>query len=435
MKNTELEERLLRPVCGDADQPMVCAKKLVGDPEGWPIAQVIEWLQTDGRFAPTVPFLLEALSKKLVEVGAPIWRVMIGYRTLHPKVAAEGAIWTRGQDAVVRRRSDHGIWTREEYIGSPVEQVYEKKGPIRWRLDNLDPEKDHTVLQEIKAAGGTDYFGQYFSFAKSRGGSFMVATDRESGFTDSDIVKLEALLKFLTPVLEVIVLHSVATNLLDTYLGPRTGQRVLNGTVQRGDGEVIDAALWFSDLREFTKMTEHLPPEELIDVLNTYFEHVYQAVNTYGGEVLRFIGDAMLIVFPAESEDKRREACKAALDAAMDAFSSLAVLNKLRRRRGKPEIRFGVGLHVGHVVYGNVGAPERLDFTVMGSAVNRTARLESLTKQVGVPLLISKEFKMLTGAPSTYRGEYEVKGLDTKMPVYSYRGFDMAYGLTPPESG
>lgn len=434
MKNTEIEDRLLRPVEGGPDNAVVCAKKLVGDTEGWPVGQVVEWLLTDGRFAPTVPFLLEALSKKLNEVGAPVWRAMIGYRTLHPKIAVEGAVWTRGQESVVRRQADHGIWSRDSYVGSPVERVYDAKGPLRWRLETLS-DAEHEVLHEVKQAGGTDYFGQYFSFAKSRGGTLMLSTDRKGGFLESDIVKFEALVKFLTPVLEVIVLHSVATNLLDTYLGPRTGQRVLNGSVQRGDGEVIDAAMWFSDLRNFTQMTEHLPPEELIDILNTYFEHVYLAVTTYGGEVLRFIGDAMLIVFPAEDESRRRAACKAALDAAMDAFNSLAVLNNMRKRAGKPEILFGVGLHVGHVVYGNVGAPERLDFTVMGSAVNRTARLESLTKQVGVPLLISKEFQVLTGAPSTYRGEYEVKGIETKMPVYSYRGFDTSYGLTPPESG
>lgn len=434
MKNTELEERLLRPVSSGPQDSNVCARKLVGDADGWQISQVIEWLQTDGRFAPTVPFLLEALSKKLNEAGAPVWRAMIGYRTLHPKIAVEGAIWTRGHDSVVRRQSDHGIWNREAYVGSPVEQVNNKKMPIRWRLDNLTGE-DHEVLHEVKKAGGTDYFGQYFSFAKSRGGSFMLATDQAGGFTDSDLSKLQALAKFLTPVLEVIVLNGVAINLLDTYLGPRTGKRVLAGTVKRGDGELIDAALWFSDLRDFTSMTEHLPAEEVLEILNAYFEHVYLAVNTYGGEVLRFIGDAMLIVFPAESEAKRRSACKAALDAAMDAFNSLAVLNNMRKRAGKPEIRFGVGLHVGQVVYGNVGAPERLDFTVMGPAVNRTARLESLTKLVGVPLLISKDFKTLTGAPSTYRGEYEVKGIDSKLPVFSYRGFDTAYGLSAPESG
>lgn len=434
MKNTELEERLLRPISDGPDDARVCTGKLVGDIDGWPIAQVIEWLQTDGRHAPTVPFLLEALSKKLNEVGAPVWRAMVGYRTLHPQIAVEGAIWTRDQDSVVRQQSDHGIWTRDAYVGSPVEQVYSQKKPMRWRLDNLT-EADHLVLHEVQKAGGTDYFGQYFSFAKSRGGAFMLSSDREGGFTDSDLKKFEALAKFLTPILEVIVLNSVAINLLNTYLGPRTGQRVLNGTVKRGDGELIDAALWFSDLRDFTSMTEHLPANEVLEILNAYFEHVYLAVNTYGGEVLRFIGDAMLIVFPAESEAKRRSACKAALDAAMDAFNSLAVLNNMRKRAGQPEIRFGVGLHVGQVVYGNVGAPERLDFTVMGTAVNRTARLESLTKQVGVPLLISKDFKTLTGAPSTYRGEYEVKGIDAKLPVFSYRGFDAAYGLSPPESG
>ena len=137
MKDTDLEERLLRPVCSASDSEAVCAQKLVGDADGWQISQVIDWLQTDGRFAPNVPLLLEALSKKLNEVGAPVWRAMIGYRTLHPKIAVEGAVWTRGKDSVVRRQADHGIWPRDTYVGSPVEQVNTNMKSMRWRLDNL----------------------------------------------------------------------------------------------------------------------------------------------------------------------------------------------------------------------------------------------------------------------------------------------------------
>ena len=211
-------------------------------------------------------------------------------------------------------------------------------------------------------------------FVNSPPAGFIVASDAEQGFSDGDIAKFTALARHLAPVLETISNRRIAVTLLDTYLGPRSGRRVLEGKIRRGDGEAIEAAMWFSDLRDFTPLTESLPISDLLQMLNHYFETVSAAVMSRGGEILRFIGDAMLIVFPVDERRTRRQACQAALHAAEDAFASLAPVNLMRRRGGQPEIRFGVGLHVGQVIYGNVGAPERLDFTVMGVAVNRTAR-------------------------------------------------------------
>ena len=193
----------------------------------------------------------------------------------------------------------------------------------------------------------------------------------------------------------------------------------MSGKVRRGDGEVIDAVMWFSDLRDFTPLTESLPPERLLGMLNAYFELVAAAVTARGGEILRFIGDAMLIVFPVSSATSPRAACEAALDGARDAYASLAALNHRRRRAGEPMIRFGVGLHVGEVIYGNVGAPDRLDFTVMGPAVNRTARLESLTKTLGPPLLMSSEFAAQIRAGIHSLGQHAMKGVAERQEVFA----------------
>jgi adenylate cyclase len=187
--------------------------------------------------------------------------------------------------------------------------------------------------------------------------------------------------------------------LLDTYIGHRAGGKVLDGLIKRGDGETIDAVIWYCDLRDYTLLTETLAPDELLAMLNTYFEFISAAVSEHGGEVLRFIGDAMLIVFPVDSNVDIRHTCKLVLDAAIDILRDLKNFNQQRQQQGYPEIRFGIGLHIGHVIYGNVGAPDRLDFTVMGAAVNRTARLEELTKKVGVPLLLSAEFAEHTEGP------------------------------------
>ena len=189
--------------------------------------------------------------------------------------------------------------------------------------------------------------------------------------------------------------------------------------IKRGDADVIHAALWFSDLRNFTHLSETLEPDQVLAMLNEYFEFVAAAVTAQGGEILRFIGDAMLIVFPIDENMCIRTACNAAIEAAIDAQDSLAPLNHQRRRHGLPQIEFGVGLNVGEVIYGNVGAPDRLDFTVMGPAVNRTARLESLTKDLGHNILFSREFADLVEQPVRDLGEHEMKGIAGLQKVYA----------------
>ncbi len=188
---------------------------------------------------------------------------------------------------------------------------------------------------------------------------------------------------------------------------------------ERSEDDSVRAALRINDFRNFTHITETLEADLVIGMLNEYFEFVAAAVTTRGGEILRFIGDAMLIVFPIDSNSTRQATCKAAIDAAIDAQSTLASLNHRRRRRGEPEIEFGVGLNVGEVVYGNVGAPDRLDFTVMGPAVNRTARLESLTKEFGRNILFSKEFAELIDNPVQSLGEHNMKGIAEPQAVFA----------------
>ena len=267
--------------------------------------------------------------------------------------------------------------------------------------------------------GGKDYMLMPLRFSDASMTLFGVTTDRAEGFAKGDLRKFETLAETLSPVFEVLKLRRVAKTLLDTYVGKRTGERVLKGLVKRGDGEMIHAALWFSDLRDFTALTESLPPNKVLAMLNAYFEHVDAAVTPRGGEILRFIGDAMLIVFPARTKREVDVACQSAVEAAREALSGLAALNQRRNRTGEPQIRFGVGLNVGEVIYGNVGAPERLDFTVMGPAVNRTARLEGLTATLGVPLLMSAEFVAHLHEPVRSLGPQPMKGVPLPQEVFA----------------
>ena len=393
--------------------------RLFSEPrEGWPIEQALMWVLTTGRQIEDPSRLTEALCERLLTLGAPIWRTRLDFRTLHPQVTALGFTWIRGA-AMRGSRVEHGIEETDAFIGSPMAKVYIEGEVLRRRLEGLDPVREHQVLHDIAAAGGTDYLALPIRFRTEVGGCTTFATDRKEGYDDTDVLKLMALGEVLASVLEVMSVRHAARSLLDTYLGPRIGDRVLRGQIRRGDGESIDAAMWFSDLRDFTPLTESLPAREVLAILNTYFELVAAAVTARGGEILRFIGDAMLIVFPTSAAVSGQTACRAALDAAVDAFASLATLNHRRRRQSLPAVRFGIGLHVGTVIYGNVGAPDRLDFTLMGPAVNRTARLESLTKDLGHELLMSAEFARYVGSPVRSLGAHPMKGVPTPQEVFA----------------
>ena len=256
-------------------------------------------------------------------------------------------------------------------------------------------------------------------FSGGLGSALILSTKVARGFSHADIEKFRKLRLYLSPVIEVHSLRHLTKSLLNTYVGKRTGDKVLAGMIQRGDADIINAALWFSDLRNFTELTETLPAQQVLQMLNDYFEFVAAAVTARGGEILRFIGDAMLIVFPIDDDMCPQTASNAAIDSAIDAHNTLASLNHQRRRHGQAEINFGVGLNVGEVVYGNVGSPDRLDFTVMGPAVNRTARLESLTKTLDCNILFSRQFAELINIESQSLGMHEMKGIAEPQAVYA----------------
>ncbi len=406
------------PVERVSERRAALVESLTNESPGWSLLETVVWLFCEGRYITCPAGLMERLGEHLHAQHAPAWRLRIGVRTLHPEVAALGITWLRGHGAKVNN-VPHGFERSDDYVGSPVQHVFETGRPLRRRLIELDPDRDHEVLHQLSADGGTDYLAVPLTFSTGRVSTFAIATDRPQGFSDQDIRQLSALAEFLAPILEVLTTQHLARTLLDTYVGHRTGSKVLQGLIKRGDAETIKAALWFSDLRDFTAITESLPLNQLMATLNAYFELIAAAVTARGGEILRFIGDAMLIVFPVEQEEGIPAACDSALDSAIDAFDNLAALNHRRQRKGELPISFGVGLHFGEVVYGNVGAPDRLDFTVMGAAVNRTARLEGLTKSVGHPLLMSRDFARLIRPPTRSVGSYEMKGVHLPQEVFT----------------
>jgi adenylate cyclase len=382
----------------------------------WSVGPVIDWLLREGRLKADPVALVDGLAAQLLRAGAPLWRLRLGFFTIHPQVAAWAYVWKRGEKAQIER-FPHGVRQSAAFIGSPAQRMMDSGAPVRYRLGAL-ARTDHRLLHELAAEGGTDYLLLPLRFSDGSRNVFAVATDAERGFGARDLANFEQLSHALGAALEAAATRRIAETLLDTYVGHRSGRRILSGQIQRGAADLIEAAIWYADLRDFTALSEKLPGARLLEMLNAYFELVAQAVTPRGGEILRFMGDAMLILFPADKKGRLGAACAAATDAALDAFARAETLNHRRRLDGCPEIRFGVGLNAGQVVYGNVGAPDRLDFTVIGPAVNRAARLESMTKDLGVPLLMTATFAAALGRPVRSLGAHRMRGLEEPVEVF-----------------
>ncbi|WP_052711560.1 adenylate/guanylate cyclase domain-containing protein [Elstera litoralis] len=391
---------------------LLCSReKLLGPSEGWSLAPIAEWLLTEGQRAHSAEALVAGLTERLLILGLPLDRLRVSVETLHPQLIAWSVSWFK-ETGTSLFLAPHSIGLRPDFKGSPIEHIRAGGAEIRYRpalglLEHNQPNFFDDLVQEQIS----DYIALPMVFSNGTRNFVSFGSRAAEGFSDADLAKLRALVLFLTPLFETLELRFLSKTLLETYVGPRTADKVLAGSIKRGDSEVIQAAIWYSDLRNFTGLTESLPAAKLIELLNEYCEHVAAAASPRGGEILQFIGDAILIVFAADGENSLRIAANNAVDAAIDAFNGLAVVNHRRQRRQEPPIRFGVGLHVGTVTHGNIGSPSRLAFNVVGGAVNRAARLEAQTKDFDTPLLFSSDLAALLSQPSRKLGDVPMRGL------------------------
>jgi adenylate cyclase len=362
--------------------------------------------------------LMADLVELLRAQGLPLWRCRFNLMTKHPELVWHTVHWSEEEGVKWIDRSrvtmDEPLFTR-----SPVALVRNGSPPIRVRLEGDD--LPFPVCQELKALGGTDYFIQGLRYSTGDIGYISWAARVPEGFSDEALAALAELAPYLAQRIELASAYHATQALLEVYLGRNAGQRVAQGGFQRGGGELIDAAIWFCDLRDFTSLSEQSTPQAMVKTLDEYFDHVAGAVMKRGGEVLKFIGDAILAIFPV-AEDAPR-ACRSALMAAEEALASLQRLNAERRTREEAPLSIGVALHVGQVMYGNIGARGRLDFTVISSAVNEACRLESLCKPLKVPLTLSEAF-VQTARPETAveLGQHSLKGVQSPMRVFTLKG-------------
>lgn len=377
------------------------------------------WLLHEGPKFRRTRKLIGALCHKLIAADVPIMRAAVTVRTLHPQILGTGYTWAPGMHDAVQVDRGHDILNDEMYLRSPFKTIHDGAPRVRRRLEGPDTQLDYPILEELRAKGGTDYVALPLNFGDGSIHVISLATDRPGGFTKGCIALFETLLPALSTVLELLNQRRVTAALLETYLGLNAGKRVLNGEITRGSGENIHAVVWYSDLRGFTPLSDSKPRDELMSVLNDYFEIMIGEIEAGGGEVLKLVGDAVLAIFPMTDAAFRYYICNKALDTAVKARAAMMERNIQRAAEGKVATGFGIALHLGDVIYGNIGAPDRLDFTVVGPAVNHVTRIEELCKQVGTNLLVSEAFKSTCERKLVSVGEHRLRGIDEPQEIFT----------------
>jgi len=383
----------------------------------WSIAPVIDWLLHKGRLLGTPQAVVGELCARLREAGMPLDRVGFFFWTLHPQYFGVAMFWDGREVKVAHGTRD--LISSDTYRKSPAAAIRNGERAIRRQLERADCPLDWPVLEELKAEGVTDYVMVEVVFGNGSRNSVSLATRKHGGFSDHDISEVQQLLHVFALAMENFIHRDMARTLLETYLGRISGGRVLDGQVQRGDGDEIDAVIWFSDLRDSTPLSAKLGERPFLELLNDYYETTAGAVLKHGGEVLRFIGDASLAVFPVTNGgETRRGACARAIQAARAARERGLAANERRAGAGLQPFAFGVGLHLGRVLYGNIGTPERLEFSVIGSAANETARIEALCKTTQRDVVLSREVMTELGERWPSLGEFDLRGVARPVEVF-----------------
>ena len=381
---------------------------------------LLHWVTREAWQAATPQEMIATLALRLVAGGFPLWRLRLLIRTLHPQLFATSFAWRSDGDGVETTRASHAVLESRAYLDSPFAPILRGEGGVRRRLEGPQPKLDYPILQDLHAEGGTDYVAMPLRFSDGQINIITLVSREAGGFSTAQLGLLYEILPVLSRLFEVFALQDTAATLLGTYLGRRTGSEVLHGLIRRGDGRDIDAAIWLCDLRDSTVLSESMSREAYLESLNQFFDCMVEPIVEHGGEVLKYIGDAVLAIFPIEEPGSpAHEACARALAAAADARARVEQLNRERGERAEPPLAYGIGLHRGSLTYGNIGSADRLDFTIVGTAVNQVARIENLTKILHVPLLISSAFAASFGGELIPLGRHQLRGVALPQEIFT----------------
>jgi len=408
---------------------------------------ILRWITTKGIKVKRISCLINGFIHQLNHQGFGLFRCAVLVKTLHPQIEMIYYSW-KPSDLKTSMKKSHFAFgsSTYNYDSSVVEKTTYQHGSARGsdgfksspfkRLDDgekwihcpLDPAAQHfdfPILKELSKIGATDYFAASLITQSDDGAisnQISWSTNKPGGFTPQEIRTLKQVADCFAMCLEMHLNRHITETLLSVYLGEHSGKNVLNGKIQRGDVEVLDAAIWFSDLRGFTQMSGNVDSETLVGWLNEYFETVSKVILQNNGEILKFVGDAVLAIFPIHQPAQRNTICAGALDAAREANQALQTLNESRESKGLPPLSHGIALHEGDVQYGNIGALQRLDFTVIGQAVNLTSRLEGLCSSLKLPIVVSEIFaSRVDNSCLQLAGEFTLKGMEEKQKVFGVK--------------
>lgn len=366
-----------------------------------------DWLAEAGLRNTSLEEILDGFSRRLNELDVPVARTFVGMNTLHPMVRARGLIWDRAAPEITQFKFSHAGIDVAMVRESPFAPML-RDGVAEWRRDLTDMAtvKGVPVFEELQAAGMTEWLGRVFPMGElvpqvgwtaEADHSERLAlvcsltTDRPGGYSEADLDVLAQALPVFALAVKAVSMRAIGHGLLAAYLGDDPAARVFAGTVQRGEVQSVEAVLFYTDLRGFTALADTMPGRDLIALLDECFECMVAPVVCHGGEVLKFMGDGLLAAFAVHPAG-RAEVCAEALEAATEALALIEALNARRRAAGRQTAGLDLSLHIGTVQYGNVGTAQRLDFTVIGPAVNEASRIEKLCEPLGQSLLVSQSF-------------------------------------------
>ena len=360
------------------------------------------WLRADARRAGNPGNLLTRLGEWLDSAGLPLEAMTLELETLNPLMAGSALVWHREQSAAIETPRFH------HPFGSGL-------------VSSARPAMSGAGEQDSSAS-----LKLVITFSDGSRHHLTIVASALDGFNETDIDRLRILAEMLAAPLEVLVLKQINRTLMTTYLGARTADQVLSGAIRRGMCDSVRAVLWYSDLRDFTAQSQRLSGDAVIALLNSHFERLAPPIKAFGGEVLKFMGDGLLAIFPIDAAGSEKRACAQAIKSVRAARAGMASLNAERRSQGKTPLAFGVALHIGEVMYGNIGAPDRLDFTVIGPTVNLASRLESLSKPLGCPVLISEPFKAASDEALISLGCHHLPNIADAIEIFTLREVDTA---------
>ena len=382
---------------------------------------VVDWLTNGTRDQRFIDNIFAEMCIRLQQAGIPLKRSTLHVMIQHPQWLGARFMWSDGMREAEIARVDFDVRERSEYIGSPANEMFEGATEVRENLER-DPAlgRKHALYDEMRAKGLTDYVAWplYHTLGKRHLVTF--STDRPGGFDDAHVAALKKVLPVLALVSEIRIKNRLARTLLETYVGAHAGELILAGATRRGTGTTVRAAIMICDLRDFTKISDNWPRDDVIDLLNDYFDAMSEPIARHGGEILKFIGDGLLAIFPLHEPN----ACANLLRAVTEARQAMAALNERTKGTGRAPLNYGIGVHVGDVMYGNIGSASRLDFTVIGPAVNMASRMEALTKQIGKPVLLSRDFAELVMPEFELErvGQHAVRGFSEPIELFAFHG-------------